>query len=283
VATGDPDYQRPAVGECHVIPPTRFIRNDDDSLLVDCTAAHTAETILVGNMADVAPDLVDRSVPTFGGDAASYGCEEALDDYVGTADWAATRLNWVIFIPTGPQWRAGARWYRCDAYVGELGDDFKRSGVMLTGSFRDLWSGGFFDAYQACWRFDPDAPKLDYVSCAEPHDGEAVPGVIDLDAAPTDAFPGGDEILATAYECGVHVDAYLGAVREDVGWAWVGSDTAQLWANSRRNIVCFANVLNGRVTQRLRGIADADLTVIPYDEGEDDPLIVNPLGPQADT
>jgi hypothetical protein len=187
--------------------------------------------------------------------AALPPCRAALRDYLGSPDADATRLQAWAFWPDRDRWAQGDRWLLCT--VTELGPDGRP--VSRTGSVRGALAGDGFRDFQLCTVGPPSREQqLRTVGCAQPHLGEALPGVLTLGAA-TDPLPDQRALGAAARDhCTRALAAYLGTSgRSDVFPSW-RMPGAQDWAQGYTDVTCYAETARP-VAGRLAGIGSGPL------------------------
>ncbi len=138
---------------------------------VDCTTAHTVETIFVGEFTDVA----DRTTPPPSGGperrAAFEQCTSEASSYLG-GDWRAGRLELYLVVPSDLHWGAGARWYRCDLLEYRDLEDFPV--VSRTASLKGGLADGS-DLRLGCATVTASGDTVDKVmpaTCTAAHNGE---------------------------------------------------------------------------------------------------------------
>lgn len=205
----------------------------DDFEVVGCSQEHEIEVLAF----DQLPDDFGDTYPT--GDTilpeVEHVCREALPAYVGSPDVDATRIRESVYWPSRSGWSRGERWYLCAATEVDPDDD----PISRTGSLAGVLSGGLGE-FQACTEGAPsDSGPVRIVSCAQPHRGEAVPGVLSLGSR-TDSPPSADDANARGEpHCTEQVNGYLGNGQSDVVIAW-RYPLADSWPNGFTNLVCYA-------------------------------------------
>lgn len=108
----DPDYHRPAVGECRDMGWADLSQDADPEPTVDCSARHTARTVGVVSV----PADLDYSDSARVLDIAVSKCAPAAAEALGRDALVRVRTayNYGFFMPTRAEWSHGARWMRCD-------------------------------------------------------------------------------------------------------------------------------------------------------------------------
>ncbi|WP_307867876.1 septum formation family protein [Umezawaea beigongshangensis] len=214
---------------------------------IGCEQRHDAEVVQVGELtglSDAPPaehDLRRAVLPV---------CRAAVNDYLGSADTDATRLQVRAFWPNSEGWEQGDRWRVCT--VVELTP--AEEPVWRTGSLRGVLAASGFGTFQLCAAGSPSAQEeLALVSCDEPHLAETVPGVLRL-GEPGDPVPSQEQVDAAAREhCTAAVTGYLGTTsRTDVFPAWRTFGTRG-WSEGFTSATCYAEATRPH-SGRLWGI-----------------------------
>ncbi|HEU0129224.1 MAG TPA: septum formation family protein, partial [Pseudonocardiaceae bacterium] len=146
--------------------------------VVDCAQPHELEVYRF----DPLPPDFPASYPTAATLLPRFEprCRAELLDYLSSPDADASRLREFVYWPSRQGWNAGERWVLCA--VVEIGPDDRP--LQRTGALRGILRAGL-GPFQACATDPPSQGPLRVVRCEEPHQGEAVPGVLVL-GAPTD-------------------------------------------------------------------------------------------------
>lgn len=215
---------------------------------LSCTESHNVEITKTGELgAGFGPEYPDSATVL---KAGMPSCYAALPGYLGSPDFAASTLDAWLGWPTREQWTKGNRWSLCG--VSELGMDGKA--LSRTAPLKGAPAGDGFYAFQVCSSVKPAGPELSRVSCATPHVGESVPGVLSL-GEPGRPMPSPDAVNRLGQpHCKPNVDAYLGIPdgRPDVFYAWRWASEVQ-YRNGNTYLVCFAETQTP-VLRPLRGI-----------------------------
>jgi Septum formation len=110
---GDPEFERPVVGECRAITYKQVFAESNSTPPIACSESHTANTFAAPLLpADLTWESTDAAI----GKAVSRKCGAAYLDFLGGTDLtrALTAYSSAWFQPTQAQRDAGARWFRCD-------------------------------------------------------------------------------------------------------------------------------------------------------------------------
>lgn len=223
----------PARGACRVLTPEDVAQPSNDSDVVDCAEAHTAETYAVGSLPEKLADAAydDRELTAFAYDT----CANKFMKFLGADESLVMRtvLTWVWFRPSEESWAAGSRRYRCDA-VG--GGEQSQSYVMLPETVKGALRGRPDDRWLVCVNGESvdDSPRI---PCSEPHTWRAVT-TIKLGEA-EDKYPGDrlTEVRTRDY-CSDSVVAWLDyPANYDFGYTWFREAE---WAAGNRRSVCWA-------------------------------------------
>ncbi|GAA1802967.1 hypothetical protein GCM10009835_22310 [Planosporangium flavigriseum] len=212
---------------------------------VACTAPHTAEVFLVGQ---VDRELAAKAARSKGDDAkvqqalmyaqARRGCLAAAPMFFG-GDWHASRVQ-VVAAWIKP---AGSGFFGCAA-VEAVGPASKRF-VTRTGSLREALKAGGLGI--ECVARDGDN-GMAYTPCDRPHDGEFTGTyTITPPNAPYDAAKLGSTATSG---CAGLATSYVGATRTDLRAAYVGPTSANDWLGSDQTFACYAMVAGA---EKLRG------------------------------
>lgn len=180
------DATAPAVGDCHALDrPEHFEILSDAAPAVDCGAAHTTETYLIGDLASVArfssryPALEERLEVSeeicSGAVARAYVAANARQALYGVSS--------VAFLPTPAQWSAGERWVRCDLVMVE-GETLPFSPLEVQVTLRNAAASPEADPLLRCYR-DAAGDEPPDVRCSEPHVSRDINMWIPLTTEPT--------------------------------------------------------------------------------------------------
>jgi Septum formation len=110
---GDPEFERPVVGECRAITYKEVFAQSNSTAPIPCSESHTANTFAAPLLP---PELTWDSSDAAIGKAVSKKCGSAYFPFLGGTDVtrAQTAYSYAWFSPTQAQRDAGARWFRCD-------------------------------------------------------------------------------------------------------------------------------------------------------------------------
>jgi len=218
---------------------------------VACTEPHTAETFHVGQL----PAEVGAQ-PTFGDRdywAAFDVCETQSRTFLG-GDWHTARLYLTVFVPSTPQWQAGARWFACQLIETE--NVVLTTAVRRTASLQNVLTGAAAPAHRCTdVRGLTERSWLDMepVDCAQPHDAEyagafKVPGL----TAPT-----GRNRETTFDGCWNVVARYLGGTVDGMRLGYIpwGLNDAD-WKRGDRWVRCFAWSSEKKMRGSVKGLGD---------------------------
>lgn len=205
-----------------------------DFTVAECTRAHELEVFRF----TLLPADLQTSYPTPAGLLPRFEpqCRAALPEYLGSQDVDASRLREFVYWPSRHGWQSGERWVLCA--VVEIGPDDRP--LRRTGALRGALRDGLGE-FQACAEGPPSQGALRVVSCAEPHRGEAVPGVLLLGAPADPPVAAAEANRAAEPHCRRTIDAFLGAPggRPDVRYSW-RYPLAESWPNGYTSVVCYA-------------------------------------------
>jgi hypothetical protein len=202
--------------------------------VVECTQPHELEVYRFTPL----PTNFPAGYPTPAGLLPRFEpqCRAELAGYVGSPDVDASRLREFVFWPSVAGWTAGERWVLCA--VVEIDPDDRP--LRRTGALRDALRDGL-GQFQSCSQGPPSEGALRVVPCREPHQGEAVPGVLVL-GAPTDPAPTTEQTNAAAEpHCRRSIDAFLGTPRgpHQVRYSW-RYPLPESWSKGYTAVVCYA-------------------------------------------
>lgn len=112
---GDPDYNKPTVGDCHDYTYDQMYADSDTSPAVPCTDSHTGHVIAVPRV----PDTVSWSDTAALARIVDKKCDPAYYAALGRNQLtrALTAYGQAFFIPTADEQAQGARWIRCDVFL----------------------------------------------------------------------------------------------------------------------------------------------------------------------
>jgi len=213
------------------------------TVTVECTAEHIAETYFVGNFpADAETDAAGR--PRLGTAlfrSAYETCAEHATEFLG-ADLHTGRLSIVPVMPSERQWAGKARWYRC-----ELMEVVDANGTInpRSESLRDGLRGTKPLAL-TCGdeKLSPDQRYLENItfsSCTVAHDIE----LTGIYVANDTEFPGDANVQQAALDACYGIGAgYLGLTRTQldntggIRWLFWGG-MRDLWSAGDRSHRCF--------------------------------------------
>jgi len=171
----------PEVGQCRNTPSSSLDSEVwfDDSPVVDCSQMHTLQTLrVIESDEEVTQELVQQLV--------KYCETQAVAEYVDSPGRGAYNLAWpIVFGPTPEQREAGQSWVRCDA--GFQSETYCCVPLVPgTGSLEGAM-GKDIARFQQCIGQLPDPGRSQpLVSCKEPHRGELLLTIMELDAS---AYP----------------------------------------------------------------------------------------------
>ena len=241
VVDGNPvadPFRSPASSSSSPFPPSGPLRPGDcvsvtGFTVVDCAQPHELEVYRFDPLplegADTYPTaatLLPRFEPR---------CRAELIDYLSSPDADASRLREFVYWPSRQGWDAGERWVLCA--VVEIGPDDQP--IRRAGGLRGVLRDGLGE-FQACTTGPPSQGPLRVVRCAEPHRGEAVPGVLVL-GSPTDPPVTAEQANAAAEpHCRRMVDDFLGTAARPAGtrYSW-RYPLSRFWPNGYTSVVCF--------------------------------------------
>jgi hypothetical protein len=223
----------PAPGACRLLEPADVAKSSDDSAVVPCTEAHTAETFLVAELEGPLAEA-EYDDPALA-EEAYRRCTRQLRRFTGADESLALRtvLSWAWFRPSEEQWEQGARWYRCDV-VG--GTDASAVLVGLPRTAKGVLLGIPGDRWMACVDGEEVLGAVP-VPCTEPHQWRAATTIV---VGKEDARYPGDrvvEVLSRDY-CSDSVGAWMNYPL-DYEYAYTFFGEAEWDAGNRRS-VCWA-------------------------------------------
>lgn len=234
----------PKVGQC---------MNSSELKPVDCAASHDAEVMAVGELSGLPSTYPDTQSLR---KAALPPCYAAINDYLGSPDAGATRLQVWAFWPNEASWKKGDRWRLCT--VVELAPEGKA--LARKGSLRNVLKGASFNTYQICLGGSPSKDAdVKPTACNGAHLAEAVPsGIVPL-GKHNDPTPSKDQMSAIAKDkCTKAVHDYLGSdKRTDVFPAW-RMPGSQGWSEGWTYAICYAEATKA-FNGTLLGIRDNPL------------------------
>lgn len=242
-----------AASDAPTLPKVGQCMNYAEVKPVDCSASHDAEVMGVGELSGLPTTYPDTQALR---KAALPSCYAAINDYVGSPDAGATRLQVVAFWPNEAGWKKGERWRLCT--VVDLAPEGKP--LARKGTLKAVLKGASFNTYQICLGGSPSKdPDVKPTACNGAHMAEAVPaGVVPLGKY-NDPTPSKDQMSAVAKDkCTKAVHDYLGSdKRTDVFPAW-RMPGSQGWSEGWTYAICYAEA--GRAfTGTLLGIRDNPL------------------------
>ncbi|RAS68198.1 putative regulator of septum formation [Lentzea atacamensis] len=216
----------PKVGQC---------MNSSELKAIDCAASHDAEVMAVGEMSGMPSAYPDTQALR---KAALPPCYATINDYLGSQDAGATRLQVWAFWPNEASWKKGERWRLCT--VVELAPEGKA--LARKGSLKGVLKGSSFNTYQICLAGSPSKDSdVKPTACNGPHMAEAVPaGIVPLGKY-NDPTPSKDQMSAIAKDkCTKAVHDYVGSdKRTDVFPAW-RMPGSQGWSEGWTYAICYA-------------------------------------------
>jgi len=224
--------ERPELGTCRLLTPADIKETSNDSAAVDCSEKHTAETFAVGTFPDDVGDEIDD--PALGAHVFEV-CERKFRKFLGGNESLVMRamVTWAWFRPTGDEWDAGARWWRCDVVGGgeestELVELPETAAGLLLGRPDDKWMVCVDGASIA------DSAKI---PCSQKHTWRAVTTIVLGDEK--DPYPGDRLVeVRTRDYCSDSVGAWLNyPVDYDFGFTWFHEAE---WEAGNRRSICWA-------------------------------------------
>jgi hypothetical protein len=239
----------PAVGECR--PPVTQAEIDpasDARPPVPCSEPHGFETVHVGELIGGPAAWPGEDLPADLTTQIARACQPALESYLDlpmAGEYVVpNRISaFAYFVPTADEWAAGARWFRCDAFVTPLAIGEQ---TAITGTLEGVGGAPLPSAYRIC----DDASG--FVPCTDPHDLEYVAAVqAGQDTYPTVSDP------ALAERCRAPVAQELAiSSRSDLSFS-VAIPTEEAWQDGVHVIYCVVGAAGGEpLVGTLAGIGD---------------------------
>lgn len=222
---------RPQLGACRALAPRDVHRSSNDSPVVGCARAHTAQTFAVGSFPAA---LTTTGDPALGAYVYDH-CQPRFQRFLGADDSLVLRttLSWVWFRPSQTAWDHSSHTWRCDV-VG--GTDQSAAFTDLPRTARGLLLGKPDDRWLTC----VDAPSVTgsvKIPCSRRHTWRAVTTVVL--GKKHDAYPG-DRLseVRTRDFCSNSVGAWLN-YPVDYGYAYTWFHAAE-WKTGNRRSICWA-------------------------------------------
>jgi hypothetical protein len=138
----------------------------------DCSSAHTVETLHLGTFTGADAERTSPPPMTSASGRRAYEeCASSAKSFLGD-DWRAGRMDLLVNPPTGDQWEAGARWFRCDAV--EFNNLDELNVVSRKASLQGALAGTRPIAL-ACFTITVKAEQVDTmvpIDCGANHNGE---------------------------------------------------------------------------------------------------------------
>lgn len=218
---------------CRVLTPEDVAEPDNDSPVVDCAEAHTAQTFAVGDLPasydDVAHD--DRRLGAF----AYRTCSRKFMDFLKADESTVMRtvVSWAWFRPSAAAWERGARWYRCDLVGGgEQSESYLELPEQATGMLEGLPP----DRWMACVD-GPDVPGAPRIPCSQAHTWRAATTI--MVGGEQDPYPGDRLVEVTTRDyCQTSIGAWLEyPVNYEFAYTWFHEAE---WEAGNRRSVCWA-------------------------------------------
>jgi Septum formation len=239
----------PEVGECRgPVTQAEIDPASDARPPVPCTEPHGFETVYVGALVEGPEAYPGEALPQALRTQIVEACQPALESYLDLpvrGEYAVpSRIeDFAYFIPTAEEWAAGARWFRCDAFVVPLAAGEQTD---IDGTLAGVGSGPLPPAYRICDN------ASGFVPCTDPHDLEYVAAVqAGQDTYPTVSDP------ALAERCRAPVAQELAiSSRSDLSFS-VAIPTQEAWQAGLRVIYCVVGAAGGEpLVGTLAGIGD---------------------------
>ena len=243
----------PVVGTCRAEEDRGHPMTEQST--VACTAPHKYETAFVGTFDD-AEGTGDRDDAALLAQALQT-CVRELPSYVGSVDWQATDIWPYAYLPAPDEWRAGARWFRCE--IGRYtGQQNYTTLVEHSAPLEHALADGIGSYKRCALELTED---LRFVDCAEPHHREAMSPVYDLSETGAE-YPSEETFHLIANEfCSPVLVEYVGASRGDLGW-WANWPREDEWETGFRSLVCSVDS-ETPLTGSVQGLGDGALPVAP--------------------
>jgi hypothetical protein len=250
----------PEAGACYSITTDNPASVTKWPAPVECTAAHTVETVYVGQFTgDEAKESSAPSTGSPGRRRAYEACATEAKTFLGE-DWRTGRLELSVVLPIALHWQGGARWFRCDMMEYKDLDDYEV--VSRTASLKGGLSGdrpvglGCIAVTTTNNRID----KMTPVSCTSPHNGEFA-GVYDLPDGP---YPTDREAASKARldGCAPVIAAFAGVPNDaDLSFrtGWISSPFTEIeWGLGNRGVRCYAHK-SSNLTKSIKGVGPSGL------------------------
>lgn len=150
----------PAVGSCFKLGYQQAQASTNSASPVSCYDDHTSLTYHVG--------LFPEGTTYADEDRAKKVCEQKLPAAIGIKknQMLSTIIDFEWFEPTAAQWKAGGRWFRCDA-IAPKDTKLKKLSPSSVPMFYD---GEIDDAYVRCINSKGSTEDGDFVTCDQRHD-----------------------------------------------------------------------------------------------------------------
>jgi hypothetical protein len=125
---------KPTVGQCWDATTAQASAWSDwkGDPAASCAASHTLYTFAIGKVKGVtkdswgasgSPSALDSSIAS----KASATCTPALKKFLPTLTWKQQLVSTYFFVPSESEWKAGARWVRCDVGLFAFGTTLAQS------------------------------------------------------------------------------------------------------------------------------------------------------------
>jgi hypothetical protein len=187
------------VGTCHAYDTEAELGGFSDVRPpVPCTRPHQTETVVVGELTGDLRGGAERMSPEKRLTIVNDLCREPMRAYLGAGPrddpW---RLGVLLRLPTGEEWAAGQRQYRCE--IVPKADSSPNGSMRLPSvatSLRGILDTPAGAAYRRCWT-DDEAE----VACDQPHRSESVNAIA---AVPAERVAGTPSELSAAQRAAFH-------------------------------------------------------------------------------
>jgi hypothetical protein len=256
-AMSDAVIPTPASGACY------SIETDDPASVtkwpqpVECTAAHTVETVFVGQF--TGEDANQASAPSNGsaGRRKAYEeCAAQAKTYLGE-DWRTGRLELAVVLPIALHWQGGARWFRCDTMEYKDLNDYQvvqRTASLKGGLTGDRAVG--LSCMAVTITSDNKVGDMNPIACTSQHNAEFA-GVYDLPDGP---YPTDPKVRLDG--CAPVVAAFAGVPNDaelTYRIGWISSPFSEIeWGLGNRGVRCYASS-SDPLTKSIKGIGPGGL------------------------
>jgi hypothetical protein len=244
-----PEGFTPEAGTCHTsFDETGYLSSYHP---VDCGTPHKTETVFVGSL-DAVP-----VVPAVGSGSYQQAykvCDGKTSEFLG-ANWHDGRVWFGMTFPSGPAWKGGVHWFRCE--VVELEEIFGDE-VTRTGSLKGELARAGSAIRLGCFNYS-SGDNIVPVVCTKKHNAEYAGSIV------IGSYAAAKNRNTMITQCRKQIAVYVGMrytsdMRYRVGVFWDPMTASEFKVGDRR-VRCYAWFSPDTKTKSIKGAGASALPI----------------------